>query len=134
MDERRTIIDVVNNDPKLQNIIRELKEKKFLIEGVFNPQAYLRDVDKIKAAWKKEKSLKNAIALGASLYNDLFYDGMNQARITGDFKASRKTKNALEKWKKEVESELSSDYEEIEDIAGKIGQYLEFMNRKSQGY
>lgn len=134
MSERESIVDVVEGDPNLQKVIDELGRQKFLLEGIFHPQAYLRDTDRIKTAWGKNKSRINAIAMGVSLYNDWFYEAVCSVRTNGDVIVSKETKRALEKWEREIKQKFPSDHEEIEEICKTIGQYLEFMNRKSQGF
>lgn len=134
MSEKKSIVDAVSNNPKLQNIIDELKKKKFLLEGIFHPLAYLRDTDKIEVAWKRKKSRINAIAMGVSLYNEWFWEGINSVHKKGDFIVSKETKSALKRWEGKVKQESALNYEEIEKICSTIGQYMEYMNRKSQGF
>ncbi|MCB4792196.1 MAG: hypothetical protein LHV68_09940 [Elusimicrobia bacterium] len=133
-EQRKTVVEIVNGNPKFQSVIKEYRENKFLLEGVYHPLAYLIDADKIESAWKKNKSKINAIAQGMALYNDFFTEAMNSVLLTGDSRVSKETSGKLEKWKGVVEKLFQADYKEIEEMSSRLGQYLEFMNRKSQGF
>jgi len=130
MDERRPIIiDVIKGDPQLQNIIAELKQKKFLVRGVSRPEAYRRDTDRIESAWQEDKKSRiNAVAVGVSRYYDLCHCKVLRSHAQG------RAKDLLRRWKTELRKEFPSDHEAIDDVCSKIGQYLEYMNRMSQAF
>jgi hypothetical protein len=107
---------------------------KFLHPGVFHPLAYLRDGTRIEAAWKKAKSKDNALAMGIHLNGEFFFEGLNAIHQKGDFIVSRRTKGRLKSWEKEVKKLFPNESKEIIDAAQHIGQYLDFRNRKAQGY
>jgi len=134
MEERESIVDVVLNDPNLKKIVDDLVEKQFLIAVVFDSMSYIRDADAIYNAWGTSKSRLNAIAMGSSLYNQLFQEGSNSLLQGGDFSPSQEIKNDIENWKDEVKKLFVSEFNEIENIARTIGQFLEFTNRKAQGF
>ena len=57
MSEREPIVDVVEADVNLRKVIDELRQRKFLSDGIFDQASYIRDTDRIEAAWRKEKLL-----------------------------------------------------------------------------
>ena len=134
MAERPTVREIVLNDERYQEIIRELLEKRFLGPGIFHPLAYLRDTDKIKQAWKHDKTKLNAIAMGVSLQNDFFQEVMNCHLNGSDPSPTRQTKKALSMWEADVEGLFETEFKDIEETCRLLGQYLEFMNRKAQGF
>lgn len=143
MSEAKSIVDIVNGSPTLLRTIEELKKNAFIVDGIFHPKAYLRDTERIRRAWGKKKSRTNAIAMGVSLYNDWFQE-MHKSIVEsrrepqlsriGDPKASRETMRALKRWQKDVARVFPSEHEEIDDTCRTLGQYMEYMNRKSQGF
>jgi len=128
------IDETVRNDPLVRQAIDELLEKRFLVPGVFDSRAYLRDTERIAAAGKNQKLRINAIAMGAHLHNNLFYEITCDVLRGEEPEASKETLASLEKWRKKLQKNFPEEHEEIEKISGLIGQYLEFMNRKSQGF
>ena len=146
MEERKSIVDLVEGDSNLQKVIGELVKNEFLLPGIFDPRAYLRDTIKIETAWRKKKLRINAIAAGVSCWNELFASLVNQeiaikAQQRGGVRSLKEMEEAVEdcqksllKWQKEVKKIKVLDYDEIEEISSTIGQYLECMNRKSQGF
>ena len=129
-----TIIDFVMSRAELRAILDDLLEHRYLLPGIFQPRAYLRDVEQIVAAWRRQKSKINAIAMGVSIYNDFHSEIVNDALAGKDPHASAKTCKSLEKWKVEIVKHFPSDNEAIESICATLGQYLEYANRKSQGF
>ncbi|OGV70909.1 MAG: hypothetical protein A2283_22055 [Lentisphaerae bacterium RIFOXYA12_FULL_48_11] len=134
MSEQPTVQEIVLNDERYQKIIQELLEKRFLMPGIFHPLAYLRDTDKIKQAWKRKKTTLNAIAMGVSLHNDFFQEVINCKLNGEDPTPMPQTKKALDTWEAEVGRLFESEFKDIEETCRTLGQYLEFMNRKSQGF
>lgn len=128
------IEETVRSNPVIRQAIDELLKKRFLVPGVFDPRAYLRDTERIAAAGKNQKSRINAIAMGAHLHNNLFYEITCNVLRGEDPSASKETVGSIAKWKKVLQKNFPEEHEEIEEISGLIGQYLEFMNRKSQGF
>ena len=129
-----TIIELVMSRSDLRDVLNELLVHDYLLPSIFQPRAYLRDVEKIKAAWRREKSKINAIAMGVSLYNDYYSEIVNDALAGKDPHASAKTCKTLEKWNVEIVKHFPSENEAIECICATLGQYLEYENRTSQGF
>jgi hypothetical protein len=72
--------------------------------------------------------------MGINLYDEFFFEGVNAIRQEGDFVVSRKTTRRLNSWESEVKRLFPNEFKEIIDAARHIGQYLEFRNRKAQGF
>jgi hypothetical protein len=132
--ERQTITQVVENDPHLREIIQRLLELKFLLPGIVHPSAYLRDSDRIESAWRKSKSKANAVAMGVHLNNELFFEGINAVRQKVDFTVSPDLRANLADWEKEIEKLFPNESTAIRSVAHFVGLYLEFINRKAQGF
>ncbi|MDP2926755.1 MAG: hypothetical protein Q8N65_01305 [bacterium] len=109
-------------------------KKQFLLPGIFHPLAYIRDTDKIENAWKRNKTKLNIIAMGVSLYDDWFEEIVNSRLTGGEAAPTKETKKALSVWDSETRKCFPSEYKDIEKTCRILGQYLEFMNRKSQGF
>ena len=133
-EESKTIIEVVETDGHLGAIIQRLLELGFLVPGPFHPRAYLRDTDRIESAWKKSKSKDNALAMGVHLNDEFFFEGVNAVRQKGDFIVSRALKAKLKHWETTVKSLFPNESGQIIEDAQRLGQYLEFKNRKAQGF
>jgi hypothetical protein len=133
-EERKNIIEVVEADEGLLGIVRRMTELNFLLPGIFHPLAYLRDTNRIEAAWRRSKSMDTALAMGMHLYNDFFFEGVNATRSKGNFTVSRETRASVRQWEKAVKKLFPTESSQIVDAARKIGQYLEFRNRRSQGF
>lgn len=133
-NEKKNVIDEVNESKELQSVIELMLSKRFLMPGIFQPNAYLIDEEKIQKAWKRKKSYENALAKGVCLHNDFFFEGIASVLQGRDFTVSAKTRNELEMWEAEIVSIFPNESKKIIEIARTLGQYLEVMNRKSQGY
>lgn len=133
MIQEQTIADLIDSRPDLQALLQELVGQGFLLPGIFDPRAYLRDEDQILSAWKAEKSRLNAIALGVSLHNDLYCELVNQVLAGEDPETSAELRRSIERWTAAIAKRFP-DHEEMEANCSLLGQYLEFMNRKSQGF
>lgn len=134
MANEPTIRDLVRSRSDLQALLIDLLEQGFLLPGIFHYEAYLRDEDKIVSAWKADKSRLNAIALGVSLYNDFYGELVNHVLRGNEPKASEGVRRKLQRWTKTIAKLFPDEQEEITEACGLLGQYLEFMNRTSQGY
>ena len=134
MIERPTIVDSVISNEKLQAVIQDLLKKHFLLPGVFHPLAYIRDSEKIENAWKRNKTKLNTIAMGVSLYNEWFAEVVNSRLMGGEAAPTAETRKALRAWNLKTKKCFPSEYDDIEQICSTLGQYLEFMNRKSQRF
>jgi transcription elongation factor Elf1 len=135
----KSIVEVVEQDSDLQAVVQQLLDRKFLCPGVFHPNAYLIDRDRIEAMWNgANKGLDKhgklaAIAVGVAIYNDFFREVFARVMSQEEPQAEPETSEWLEEWQQYV-AESFPDDESIEEVAGMIGQYMEFMNRKSQGF
>ena len=132
MSERPSIADVVQESEKLQAVIKELLETHFLLPGVFHPLAYIRDAEKIECSWERRKTRLNTVAMGVSLYNKMFAERVRSLLNGHDATATDETKHALGVWEAQTTKRFPDEYDDIEYICRTLGQYLEFMNRKSQ--
>jgi hypothetical protein len=130
----RKLVHLVESDPLLQSIVGRLLKRGFLLPGVFHPLAYERDKELIESEWKVSKSEENALAMGVSVTNDYFFEGIHEVLNGNDFLVSSVSTTRLESWQKEVRALFGHQAKMIIDAATTIGQYLEFMHRKSQGF
>lgn len=132
-----TIRDLVRQDSELQADLKSLLKEKFLAAGIFHPEAYLVDLEKIERKWKRRKKEGNRtsmLAVGVAIYNQWFAEVYSSAVSGDDPMPSEETRNWLSDWEEFVEENFPDESEELLDAAAKIGQYLEFMNRRSQGF
>ena len=132
-----TIADLVRQDSRLQSELKELLKAKYLAPGIFHPEAYLVDTDKIERKWKMRSPSSSRIptlAVGVAIYNQFFSDVYACVAAGDDPMATPETSNWLSEWEDFVEEQFPDEAEEILASASNIGQYLEFMNRKSQGF
>jgi len=132
-----TIVDLVKQDSRLQSELKELLKAKYLAPGIFHPEAYLVDTDKIDRKWKSRGRVKSRIstlAVGVAIYNQFYADVYACVAAGDDPMATPETSNWLNEWEEFVEEQYPDEAEEILASASNIGQYLEFMNRKSQGF
>ncbi|MDZ4851035.1 MAG: hypothetical protein SGI77_17245 [Pirellulaceae bacterium] len=132
-----TIADLVRQDPDLQAELKALLDEQYLATGIFHPEAFLVDLEKIKGKWKKRKkdSTRNSmLAVGVGIYNQWFAEVFACVATGEDPRPSKQTLNWLSDWEKFVEENYPNESEELQEAGRKIGQYLEFMNRKSQGF
>lgn len=134
MSERPSIADVVQQSEKLQAVIMDLLAKHFLLPGVFHPLAYIRDAEKIEDSWAQRKSRLNTVAMGVSLFNKMFAEMVRSMLNGHDATGTDETKQAMGEWDAETRKRFPDEYDDIENICRTLGQYLEFMNRKSQGF
>jgi hypothetical protein len=130
LNSEPTIADLVRNRNDLQRVLRELLDRQFLLPGVFHPEAYLRNDDKILSAWRRKKTRLHAIARGLVLYNEFLREIVNHSLRGEEPVASRATQSALDRWKAAVATHLPAEQADIEDISALLGQYLEFVYRK----
>ena len=130
----RNLVHLVESDPVLQSIVGRLLKRGFLLPGVLQPLAYERNKELIETEWKSSKSEENALAMGVSITNDYFFEGIHQVLNGRDFSVSSVATMRLDSWKKEVSAMFGHQAKTIIDAATTIGQYLEFMSRKSQGF
>ncbi len=72
--------------------------------------------------------------MGVSIYNDYYSEIVNDALAGKDPHASAKTCKTLKKWNVEIVKHFPSENKAIESICETRGQYLEYANRKSQGF
>ena len=133
----KTIIDLVEEDVALQAELQAILDAKYLAPGVFHPRAYLINDVQVRSRWKKRctRSVKRVdlIAIGVAIYNQFFHEAYVNYLSGEDATANRNTTTWLSDWEREIEERFPGD-ESIPDVAAKLGQYLEFINRKSQGY
>lgn len=130
----RKLVHLVETDPVLQSIVGRLLKRGFLLPGVSHPFAYQRNRELIETEWKASKSEENALAMGVSVTNDYFFEGIHEVLNGNVFLVSSVSRTRLESWQKEVKALFGHQSKMIIDAATTIGQYLEFMNRKSQGF
>jgi hypothetical protein len=130
----RKLVHLVESDPLLQSIVGRLLKRGFLLPGVSHPLAYGRNKELIESEWKVSKSEESALAMGVSVTNDYFFEGIHEVLNGSDFLVSSVSTMRLESWQKEVRALFGHQSKMIIDSATTIGQYLEFMNRKSQGF
>ena len=128
------ITDLVENTPELAALIEELLQRRFLLPGVFHPRAYLVDDLKIDSAATKQALWINAAAVGVALHNQFFSEVARKALQGEDPSASEETSEAVARWEKRIAKNFPDDAEARISACRNIGQYLEFMNRKSQGF
>ena len=130
----RKLVQLVESDPVLQSIVGRLLKRGFLLPGVFHPLAYERNKELIESEWKVSKSEENALAMGVHVTNDYFFEGIHEVLNGRNFLVSSVSTMRLESWQTEVRALFGHQSKMIIDAATTIGQYLEFMNRKSQGF
>jgi hypothetical protein len=130
----KSIIEVVTNDQNLGAILRRMIELDFLVPGVIDPLAYMRNTDRIESEWMTSKTKDCALAMGIHLHHEFFYEGMNALRQKRGFKASDETRDRLENWKPEVTKLFKLKAEKTISDCKIIGQYLEFRTRQAHGY
>jgi hypothetical protein len=114
----------VESDPLLQSIVGRLLKRGFLLPGVFHPLAYERNKELIESEWKVSKSEENALAMGVSVTNDYFFEGIHEVLNGSDFLVSSVSTTRLESWQKEVRALFGHQSKMIIDAATTIGQYL----------
>lgn len=133
----KTIIDLVQEDAALQAELQSLLKAKYLAPGIFHPRAYLINDLQVRSRWKNRRTRSveriDYVAIGVAIYNQYFHEAYANYQADGDDAANRKTAIWLSDREREVEERFPGD-DSIPDIAAKLGQYLEFINRKSQGY
>lgn len=131
------IIDLVEEDAALQTELQSLLSAKYLAPGIFHPRAYLINDVQVRSRWKNRRTRSveriDCVAIGVAIYNQFFHEAYANYRAGEDAAANRKTTKWLSDWKREVEERFPDD-DSISDVAAKLGQYLEFINRKSQGF
>lgn len=135
----KTILDFVEKDPLLWGEMQNLLKKKYLLPGIFHQHAYLVNDTRSQLKWKNrnKESLKRIdwLAIGVTIYNQFFGELANDLLQGGDGSARQETSKWLEEWEKEVQASYveNTGDNSVPDIALKLGQYLEYRNRKSQG-
>jgi len=128
-----TIGQLLDADAEAATAVRAMIAKRFLLPGVFAPDAFMRDTDRIEKAWGKDKSRINALAMGSSLWDDVVagclavYQRGSQAE-EGDSTAE------FEKWANQVRRRLPAEARAIIKTAKRIGQHLTYQNQASQGF
>jgi hypothetical protein len=70
--------------------------------------------------------------MGVSLYNKMFAERVRSLLNGHGATATDESKQALGEWEAETKKRFPNEYDDIEDVCRTLGQYLEFMNRKSQ--
>jgi hypothetical protein len=130
----RKLVQLVESDPLLQSVLGRLLKRGFLLPGVVHPLAYVRNKEMIESEWKISKSEENALAMGVNVTNDYFFEGIHEVLNGRDFLVSSVSTTRLESWQNEVRALFGHQSKMIINAATTIGQYLEFMNRKSQGF
>ena len=135
MDGRKMITDVVYDSPNLKEIIDNLKKKKYLLEtdGIGSGNFIFKDREGIEKAYKKHKSKINILAMGTSLYSDLFFEGSCSLLKGEDFSTNTaEANNSIKRWQMDTKQYLPAEYKEVDEICRTLGQYLDFINRKAQ--
>jgi hypothetical protein len=132
-----TIVALVEQDDRLREVLKELLDTRYLVTGMFHPNAYLVNIEKVEAAWRKRDTKKinrtDVIAIGTAINNQMFNE-LTATFLAGEEPiAKTKTLKWLSEWEKFAAMKFP-DFPECSEIAGKLGQYLEFTNRKSQGF
>lgn len=134
-----TIVDVVERSSHLQEVVRQLLECGYLSPGVFHPKAYLIDQARIEAMWRgdgediNEFGSLGTIAVGVAIYNKFFYEITAKALTQQEPEPDSETLEWLSEWKEFLSERFFGDHS-MEEDARAIGQYLEFRNRKAQGF
>jgi hypothetical protein len=134
---QETIVDVVKKDERLQSELKELVAKKFLVQGVFDPEAYLVDSQRIDDVWKNrgtKSDRTSLLAVGVAIYNQFFAELVKSSSAGDDPRASEETSELLSKWLSFLRNTLGAEAAQVHDTASTLGQYLEYMNRISQGF
>ena len=133
----KTIIDLVQEDAALQAELQSLLSAKYLAPGIFHPRAYLINDLQVRSRWKNRRTRSvervDFVAIGVAIYNQFFHEAYANHLSGEDATANRKITTWLSDWEREVEERFPDD-DSISDVAAKLGQYLEFINRKSQGF
>ena len=133
----KTIIDLVEEDAVLQTELKSLLSAEYLAPGVFHPRAYLINDLQVRSRWKNRRTQSvervDFVAIGVAIYNQFFHEAYANYQAGEDATVNRKTTIWLSNWEREVDERFPED-DSIPDVAAKLGQYLEFINRKSQGY
>ena len=92
----RKLVQLVESDPVLQSIVGRLLKRGFLLPGVFHPLPYERNKELIETEWKASKSEENALAMGVSVTNDYFFEGIHEVLNGRNFLVSSVTTMRLE--------------------------------------
>lgn len=133
----KTIIDLVEEDDDLRAALQALVEAKYLLPGVFDPRAYLLDDARIRSKWKNRR--RRALtpvdwtAIGVAIHNQFLAEVYANFQTGEEPRPEQKTSDWLEAWERDVAEALPEE-DTILNVAQKLGQYLEFRNRKSQGF
>ena len=132
-----TLVDLVRQDSRLQAELKELLKAKCLAPGIFHPEAYLVDTDKIERKWKLRSRSSGPYSDVGSRCRHL------QSVLIRRLRRCRRRKRSngnpgdvqlAQRVEDFVEEQFPDEDAEILASARNIGQYLEFMNRKSQGF
>lgn len=132
------IAGLIRGDLRLQSLIKDMLNRELLLSGIFHREAYLLNDLEITELWRRRKqttlSELEIVAIGMMLYNAFFGDISSVALSDEEPVPSAKVSRRLRQWKKFVQEHWSSDFTDLQMTSQLLGQYLEFMNRRSQGF
>lgn len=133
----KTIIELVDEDSKLKAALQSLLDAKYLVPGAFDPRAFLINDSRVLSKWKNRRrrplNATDWTAIGVMVHNQFFQEVFRNHQAGNDPSPDRSTSKWLDDWEREVALAMPDD-DSIRDVARNIGQYLEFTNRKSQGF
>lgn len=116
----------------LHRILQEARDRGLFAPGVFDPRAYLIDEERIEEEWgSRTNDALVATAKGAALHNRFFGEVAASVTRGEDPQATSETTEQVRNWSAVVRKQFAGS-STIEEDARQIGQYLEFVNRKSQ--
>lgn len=72
--------------------------------------------------------------MGVHLNNELFFEGINAVRQKVVLTISPDLMANLADWDKEIQKLFPNEFIAIRSVAHFVGLYLEFINRKAQGF
>src|SRR5437016_919725 len=102
-----TIRDLIDHDEHLQHVLRELLELGYLAPGVFHPQAYLIDCEKVKSECKHRRRNKcieiQLIAVGVLIHNQFFSEVVAEQFAGRNPTPTASTSKWLDEWEQYVE-------------------------------